>query len=187
MLNDSASNDALRVKLVSKATAVLEEKATRLLDSSIHIFGFLQVIGPMPAQRWLAEADQALQLRYHFVHCKDFDASGSPSRLWLMSMTGTSPFIMLEIFTGRAYSIIRTARIVSYCLLLTWLACCVEQATSVCIHYLSFLFSCLNCASNTAVCIHQERSGQSLSAVTPRKISWHSLAIGSSVQEFEKG
>ena len=52
----------------------------------------------MPAQRWLAEAGQALQPRYHFVHCKDFDASGGPSRLWLMSMTGMSPSIMLEIY-----------------------------------------------------------------------------------------
>lgn len=149
----------------------------------IHIFGFLQVIGPMPAQRWLAEAGQALQLRCHFVHCEDFDASGGPSRLWLMSMTGTSPSRMLEIFTARAYSIIRNARIVSCCLLLTWLACCVEQANSVCIHYLLFLFSCLNCASTTANCIHHQRCRQS----RPLKISWHSLAIGSSVQEFEKG
>ncbi|EIE26920.1 hypothetical protein COCSUDRAFT_59422 [Coccomyxa subellipsoidea C-169] len=34
------------------------------------------VIGPSAAQRWLAEAAQALQLRYHFVHCRNFDADG---------------------------------------------------------------------------------------------------------------
>ncbi|BDA43097.1 probable zinc phosphodiesterase ELAC protein 2 at C-terminar half [Coccomyxa sp. Obi] len=48
----------------------------------------LLVIGPSAAHKWLAEARQALQLRYHFMHCRDFDAHGGPARQWLMNMTG---------------------------------------------------------------------------------------------------
>lgn len=54
--------------------------------------GLLQVVGPLAAQKWLAEARQALHLRYHFVHCREFDAHGGPARQWLMNMTGMHAF-----------------------------------------------------------------------------------------------
>lgn len=62
-----------------------------LMPGQWHELGYnhLQVVGPKAAELWLASTAGFLQLRYHFVHCADFDAYSCPSKAWLLSALGT--------------------------------------------------------------------------------------------------
>ena len=49
---------------------------------------FCQVIGPHAARKWLEDIESAMQLRYRFVHCCEFDQSHNPERTPLLHALG---------------------------------------------------------------------------------------------------